>query len=291
MTTNVRSGRGGSGDGARGCSALVLLLALSLTGCPASTTPAIDAGSDSPIVVMDAPAIDAPVIDAPAVLDTGGGSDAGPGLDAPSDAPRADAPILAPFDTGDPFGDAGSLGPPEWVPIEVLTSGTCTPLTACGGDVTGTWDVEDACIEVPVPDALGVCPGATFEATGMARGRVTFTGTVAVRAAQSVVMLDVFVPTICASFVGGCDGIETMIQSMAPDSACRTETDGCHCQGRQQFDIDDADAYTIDTTTDEIVSTTSGKRWAYCITGDSMRYEDTSSSGSREPGIIELGSR
>jgi hypothetical protein len=253
-------------------------------------TATTDAGTDAPTGTLDTGSDDpdAPVaIDAPSGTDTGGEDDAGV-------TPPDDAPILSAFDTGDPFGDAGTLGPPVWVPIDVLTMGTCDDFTPCGGDVLGTWDVTGACVEVPIPDALFMCPGATAEGVGMARGRVTFDGTIAWRTAQSVVEVEVFVPTLCATIAGGCDNIETMLQSNIPDSACAMDTTGCRCLARQQFDIDDADGYTIDTATNEIVSATLMKRWEYCVGGSTLTYRDSSPSGSsapREEGTIELGMR
>ena len=279
----------GSRCAACGVAALAALLGLALTGCPATVVTAVDAGRDAGPAPVDAPA------DTGGDLDTGSAFDAPSALDAPvaSDSgPRADTPILPPVDAGDPFGDAGALGPPEWVPIDVLTMGTCTAFTPCGGDVVGTWDVTGACVEVPIPAALFDCPGATAVGTGMARGRVTFNGTTAVRTSQSVVSVEVFVPTLCAGFIGGCSGLETMLQASVPDSACVTETAGCRCAARQYFEIDDADGYTI--VGNEIVSATLGKRWAYCITGGTLLYEDTTPPGGpapREEGIIELGRR
>lgn len=241
--------------------------------------------------------------------DSGGGLDAGtdtgaPPIDAGVDAPRPDAPadawmrpdgsLLPPPDSGDPFGDAGPLGPPEWVPIDVLSDGTtCDPLTPCGGDIVGTWDVEGGCIEVPVPMELMRCPGAAIvSSTGRARGRVTFDGTTAVRLAQSEAEVEIFIPGLCAMFVGGCPGIEAELRMQVPDSVCIEETGGdCTCAARVSNTIDDTDGYTIEGN--EIVGATSGKRWAYCVdaAAGTMRYEDTSPSGMREPGIIDLGLR
>src|SRR5262245_55261465 len=100
---------------ARGAGGVVLVIALlGLSGCPASMTATTDAGTDSGTGAIDTGTgdPDAPVaMDAPSGTDGGGGDDAG----MPDDAP-----ILAALDTGDPFGDAGALGPPEWVPIDVL---------------------------------------------------------------------------------------------------------------------------------------------------------------------------
>ncbi len=250
-----------------------LLLALAivlLPGCGGATTSADDAAT-----LADA-----------AADDTGGPIDAG----APDAAPEGDAgPILPDRDAGNPFGDAGPDGPPDWVPLDVRTDGTsCTPLVACGGDEIGTWDVGGGCVELPVPADLMRCPGATFTATGMARGRVTFDGTTAVRTAQSEVIASVFIPGLCATFAGGCSAIETMLQGAFPDAACRASaTSDCLCEIRQSNVIDDGDAYAIEGN--QIVSAVLGKRWDYCVEPDgTLRYQDVSSADPVEPGIIAL---
>lgn len=266
-----------------------------LAGCGSSTTIApVDAGAGEDAL--------APV-DAAAAPDGGALEDAAPETDAaspPTDAARPDtgprdasAPdvgsVLPPVDGGNPFGDAGALGDPAWVPLTVLTDGsTCPPLVACGGDVTGTWDVSGGCFAVDL-SAIDRCPTASASATGQARGRVTFDGTTARRVAQSEVDVQIFVPALCARFVpGGCAAIETQIQAATPDAACTTQTDmSCLCQARQLNVIDDTDRYT--TTATQIVGT--AKRWDYCIAGDALRYEDATPSGPREPGIIDLTRR
>lgn len=221
------------------------------------------------------------------------------GTPVPDAAPPArDGSLLPPIDGGNPFGDAGALGEPAWVGVDVHYDGTaCDALVPCGGDVVGTWDVTGGCFELPdVEGMLSLCPGATVTTrTARARGRVTFDATTAHRVAQSEVEIEVFAPALCVGFFpGGCEGIETEIRMRVPDSACVESAAGdCTCAARQITVIDDADLYTIEG--DEIVSSTSGKRWAYCISGTpgarSLSYEDTSTSGMREPGVIELGER
>jgi hypothetical protein len=231
-----------------------------------------DAGSD-----VDASAdVDAGDVDA-------GASDAGAMTDGGS--------LLPPFDAGDPFGDAGTLGTPAWVPLDVLVDGTtCPPLDACGGDELGSWDVTGGCVDFAVPEEFALCTGATITASGRARGRVTFGGGFADRTAQSEVSADVFIPGFCAGLAGGCAAVEDLIVMSIPGSVCvATPAGDCRCAARMVNVIDDADAYT--TMSNQIVSTTSGKRWDYCITDGEMRYRDVSTSGSTEPGIIELGMR
>lgn len=267
-----------------------VLCGLAGAGCSSSTTLEVDSGGGDPDT---GPAIDAFVrIDAfvptdafvPLPTDTG-----------PRDAARADAPhdagtVLPPTDASSPFGDSGTLGDPVWVPLNVLTDGTrCTPLTPCGGDITGTWDVGGGCFEVPLGDVMR-CPGATTSGSGRSRGRVTFDGILAHRVAQSEVDVQITIPSICASFAGGCSAIESMIRMQTPDAACATETDmSCLCQVRVTTVINDTDEYT--TSGNEIIGSSSGKHWAYCVAGNSLTYQDVSSTGMREPGIIDLSRR
>lgn len=255
---------------------------LLVAGCPGPETVA-DAGFDGGTPIVDT-GVDAPVIGEDSGIDapsTDAGTDAG--------APLPDGSILPPRDAGDPFGDTGTLPPPAWVPIEIAVDAACPAFTACGGDEVGTWDVTGGCLEIEGPGAvLEMCPGATFDVEARGRGRVTFDGDTAVRAAQSEIIATVFVPTLCASFVGGCPAIEDLIQMQTPDSACVTTTAGCVCEGRQHFVIDDADGYTIEG--DQIVSATLMRRWDYCVMDGMLRYQDVSDEvASREPGIIELG--
>jgi len=134
------------------------------------------------------------------------------------------------------------------------------------------------------------CPGAMVSGSGMSRGRVTFGGTIAHRQAQSEVDVQATIPRVCASAVGGCAMIEAQIRTQAPDSACTTEPDmSCLCQVRVTTVIDDTDGYT--TMSNEIIGTSSGKHWAYCVTGSSLAYQDVSTTGTREPGVVDLTMR
>lgn len=216
--------------------------------------------------------------------------DLGP-MDVDAGTETDGGPLLPPFDAGDPFGDAGTLGTPAWVPLDVLIDGsTCPPLVACGGDELGSWDVTGGCVDFMIPAALMACPGATVMASGQARGRVTFAGGFATRTAQSEVNAEVFIPALCAGFAGGCPAIQAQIEMAVPGAVCAATAAGdCNCAARTVTVIDGADAYT--SMGNQIVATTGGKRWDYCITGMEMRYRDVSTSGSIEPGIIELGRR
>ncbi|MBI2395825.1 MAG: hypothetical protein HYV09_40045 [Deltaproteobacteria bacterium] len=257
-------------------STLAVLLCVIAAGCGGMTSTPLesDAGAD-------------------ATRDATPGVDAGPGVDATPgvDASTGDA-ILPPVDVGDPFGDAGPLGTPPWVPVEVRTSSSkCTPLAPCGGAVVGTWDVAGICVDLEIDERFFTCPGAkVLSAGGRARGRVVFTASTARRIGQSEVLVDLFLPSYCAAAVGGCGKVEAQIKATNPDAACVTAAAGdCTCQVRRVTSIDEYGGYAISSS--EIVATTGTKRWAYCVAGTALKYEDVSPSGPKEPGIVTLGRR
>ena len=203
---------------------------------------------------------------------------------------RQDTPADAALPASEDAGDAGALGLPEWAPLDVLEPGSCDELAPCGGEVHGSWDVAGGCFEIAIEEQLSRCPGAEVtRREGQARGRVVFDDTYAHRVAQARVEVDIFFPAICARYYS-CDMLEAAMAASASEAACDTEATGdCRCTTRYITEIDDRDLYT--TESNEIVSTTSGKRWAYCIAGDALRYEDTSPAGPREPGIVTLTRR
>jgi hypothetical protein len=250
------------------------LLSLLAACSPAAVTGSFDASSDSPSV----PADQVVAADAPAV-------DAG----APLDAPTPPADSGATVDAGALPLDGSALGEPVWVPLDVRTGDrSCPPLAPCGGNESGTWDVGGGCIDVVPPMQLMSCPGARIErATGRARGRVVYAGGFARRASQWEIEMSVFFPQLCATIVGGCSAIESLVRASYPGTTCTTEGAGnCRCQVRQAGAIDDGDRYTVSGT--QFISASSGKRWNYCVAGDRLRYADVSPSGPREVGIIEL---
>ncbi len=261
----------------------VWFLSAMLAACSSTSTGGADASVSSDTATPDAPVIDTPVSDVSA-SDT-------PSTDVSTSDAASDGPLLPPLDSGTLLDDAGALGEPAWAPLDVRTTTTCAPLAACGGAEVGTWDVSGGCIDVPVPAQLMSCPGARVSrSTGRARGRVTFASGFARRAAQWEVEVELAVPMLCASFVGGCGGLQGIIRGALPDSACSTESNGdCRCAARQSCAVRDADGYT--TMSNQIVSAVLGKRWDYCVDGARLRYRDATPTGAREPGTIELTRR
>ncbi|MEZ4392333.1 MAG: hypothetical protein R3A48_14695 [Polyangiales bacterium] len=234
------------------------LLTLCLSACtPVTVSTTFDGGADAPSIPQDA---------------VEGGSSNQVDVAAGADVP------LPP-------------GEPPWVEVDVRTGGPCDPVTACGGEVEATWDVAGACIEVPLDETLMRCPGASVTRRGgRARGRVTFGSRVARRSAEWSAEVETMIPAVCASFVGGCEAIQSAARLAVPDTTCETLASGaCRCLARQSGRIDDGDGYV--TERGQIVSSSLGRRWDYCVQGDLLRYRDVSATGPREPGTITLRRR
>lgn len=224
--------------------------------------------------------------DASSASDAG---DAGAGRDAAAvDGGSSDAgsPDTGAPDADVPWPDAGGLPAPDWAPLTVGPAGSCPEFVPCGGDVVGVWDVSGGCFEVDIESAISRCPGAMVtRREGRGRGRVVFGADgIAHRVAVSEVEADVFFPALCAA-VFSCEMLEAAMASLVTEASCGTTPTGdCECTAVQRTTIDDTDAYRVEG--DEIVGTT--KRWEFCIAGDTLTYRDSSPSGTREPGVVEL---
>lgn len=198
-----------------------------------------------------------------------------------------DGGVSSAGDAGGSIEDGATLPAPEWVALTVGPPGTCEPMTSCGGDVRGTWDLAGGCLEIDVDSSLASCPGAmTTRYEGEGRGRVVFEERFGHRWGEARVEVDIFFPEICARFYS-CSMLEASLVTVTGDATCATEASGdCRCTARRRWDFEQMDFYTIER--DEIVSSSSGKRWAFCIEGDGLAYEDTSPTAPREPGTYDL---
>ncbi len=187
--------------------------------------------------------------------------------------------------------DAGSLAPPDWVPLTIAPVGACTPLSPCGGEIVGAWDTAGGCFELDLDSVLAPCPGAAVtRRVGRGRGRVVFGADgFGHRVADAEAEVDFYVPALCTSYYS-CAMIQSASAALVTEATCTTGPSGdCTCVARQITHFDQADFYS--TASNEIVSRSSGKRWAYCVAGDALTYRDTSPTGAREPGTIVLRRR
>lgn len=237
-------------------------------------------------------------------LDTGVAPDSGPVADTgtPGDSGVDTGPVGdsgAPGDSGSP-GDSGAsrdsavafpdggAGDPPWVEMTLGPAGTCDAFSSCPGEIVGIWETSGVCFEDDFEDTISRCPGAAVTGrTGRARGRVVFGADgFAIRAAESEVEYEIFYPALCAA-VFSCAMVEAAIAPFVDTVSCPVDGTGdCTCTAALRTTIMDRDAYR--TELGQIISVTSGKRWDYCVAGETLTYRDTDTSAAGEPGIVEL---
>ena len=190
-------------------------------------------------------------------------------------APLALFLLACPADTdsgkdGDTAGGTDSGG--DTGPGPDLVSDCST--AACGGDATGTWNIEEGCppgTQEPMDDcATGYMEITAFDNGGTltldADGSFTanFTGGSAT--------VHVYMPSEC---LGGatCAQLEDAAQQNIPGVVCVDGTGGCDCTAETAIDPDsDSGTYTTSGTTVTFVSDSDGNTSTadYCADDDEM---------------------
>jgi hypothetical protein len=191
----------------------------------------------------------------------GGGGDAGDAASKGDAAPKGDAAH-------------GDDGPAKAGPVAITISASCPAFTPCGGDVVGTWAAAAGCVDDPLATSKSLCPALVVNSeTASVEGAVTFTSDFVTRGYTVHYAMDVTIPASCLT-IATCAQIQTAYQAYLPDTSCADAPAGaCHCQAT--FATDAAQASMYSTSDDEVV-TTSGDRYAYCVSGNTLQYRHVS---------------
>ncbi len=182
--------------------------------------------------------------------------------------------------------DGGDGSGPQSVDVSVEAQ--CPALTACGGDVEGTWDYTGGCAQLDLSALQEACTGLTItntSATAVARvvfaaGNVTRNYTVTGKATVAI-------PASCV-LAGGCANIQSAITSGPTTASCTDDgSGGCTCAVASTTSDEGATTYTIQGN--EIV-TGDGNEYTFCSQGGTMSYSHASGS-SPEQGVFTLTKR
>ncbi|MFC1641708.1 hypothetical protein ACFL5O_03320 [Myxococcota bacterium] len=189
-------------------------------------------------------------------------------------------------DTGGSADGLDEHGNPEPVSVQL---GDCAAWTPCGGNPEGKWAYTSACVreeQTGLSALATVCPAATVGLSGTVSGTLTFADGLVTRNGSWAGQAELTLPDSCTAAVGGCSRVEPLLNTMAPTSGwgCSEQGDKCHCTLAMQGDDLTTEAYTVDGHTLNLEE--SGRAMEYCVTGDSLAYEET--SGAEEPGTYGL---
>lgn len=156
------------------------------------------------------------------------------------------------------------------------TSGTSGGLCdgsfdACGGDLLGTWTMQETCVEAPSTSPIPNCPDATNDQT------INITGTLTFEATQIINNLSIayngtqVIPKSCFPEGFSCEAMSSM--------QCTDGGDVCNCTYSGTDTDTTTDAYTLEGNTIVIPpedAASQGTRIDFCINGSTLIGEGSS---------------
>src|SRR5580658_4715794 len=154
---------------------------------------------------------------------------------------------------GDGGRDAAAEAAPAGQTVVITLSASCPPVTACGGNVVGTWSPAGGCIVDPLATSKSLCPSLVVNSeVATVTGSVTFTSDFAMRNYTAHYGMDVTIPAACLD-LETCDEIQSDYQLYVPGTTCASVAEGaCRCKGSIDTSAAQESAYTEEN--DEIVT-------------------------------------
>lgn len=188
----------------------------------------------------------------------------GGGSDAAADGPALDASTT---DSGITFPDSGA-GDPKIV--DITFADKCPDVAACGGDVVGSWDLSDACVEGVWDEARKACPTlGVKKQSGTVQGRIVFGPNSLSRAVKFSFSATLSFPPACLGNAS-CSQVQGILLKSFNSATCTTATSGCDCDvGSTSTTTGSGESYSIQGN--QLVGG-NGNHFDYCVKGSSMTY-------------------
>lgn len=148
---------------------------------------------------------------------------------------------------------------------------------ACGGDPTGTWKFQDACLQLPMGSGGGECPGMTQQ------GDIQFVNlTMEFQGGQLTTSMDKTVATVELNVPKSClPGVPCSALEQDGQLTCTDTGSACQCTGTQEEVPQDSPktvAYTVSGGDLSYEGTTA----KFCVQGDELRIlQEDPEDGSR----------
>lgn len=147
--------------------------------------------------------------------------------------------------------------------------------SACGGDPAGSYTAASACASRYILEQFLDCPGARKNGqTFNAAGSLVFRSTDLTAACTLDYEERAFVPNICATAAGGCNGLNTVLLAQGVSSArCEAATGGgCNCTVSAVYNCIETGTYT---QSDATITVNGTARYEICRGASSLIYTTT----------------
>jgi hypothetical protein len=164
--------------------------------------------------------------------------------------------------------------------------GRCGSLDACGGDVTGTWQVTSSCVEGNLKEAANLsqtlppaCRGNYDQVDANVSGTVSFANGSATDDTITTIDYVLHVPVVCMAAIGiestdlptACAGVGPAIVAGGyhQDVTCSVQGSACSCVAKDTFTRDGALTYTISGS--KLSYDASNDKMDFCVEGTTLR--------------------
>jgi hypothetical protein len=162
------------------------------------------------------------------------------------------------------------------------TAPSCTPFVACGGDLTGTWNIANTCLSAEgkksLESSLKLCEAdSTSVDSTTLHGTVIYDGHGAVEY-DIVGALEVSqsIPTSCLEPGQQCPAyVATLIQTGATNARCDATAAGCDCSYTLPLAQKQQNSYVARGTTVTETDSSDGTMSTddYCVDGSTLRVK------------------
>jgi hypothetical protein len=155
-------------------------------------------------------------------------------------------------------------------------------MSACGGDVVGTWEYKEVCTGDIDQQIQQFCPSAMVTQTDAFTGTVTFNGDMTyTRVLSGSATADAEIPSACLMTPLGtveCSQAGGLIEQFV-DGATATCTEDmttqiCTCNIVLDVDEDNAGTYTLDGGTLTTDDGSAQREWFYCVEGSTFQARE-----------------
>ena len=166
---------------------------------------------------------------------------------------------------------------------------TCPPISACGGDVVGTWRVTQSCVS-GTQDLSSICPGATAEIDLAIDGTATFNadGTYTSMPIAGPVMYHEHFPSGCMPYGKTCAEIgQSLADAGTASGSCSTDSAGdCNCDATAQETANSqTGTYSMSGGMLTLVHDGTTSTATYCVRGNTL----SEMAGPGDGGLITAG--
>jgi hypothetical protein len=155
---------------------------------------------------------------------------------------------------------------------------TCNKVAGCGGTVTGTWKMVEACVDQPrvePPAVMDLCETAKLEVgTASASGTVvykddgTFTQMTTIETNYTIVLGPTCLKQTGATLT--CKQVEDLKKDKTEPVTCTSSGGGCRCVGKSTTISTDAGTFTVSVTTLTAKIGSDMRQAEYCVKGTDL---------------------